>query len=198
MFKLEIDKNSGSQFSITDFRAIRRELAKIEPSLRRDLDREIRQIAKPAMDAVKAAIPSQGPLSGMNNHSGRTAWRASNPTQMKIYKPRKGSPGKLTVTLVGVRVMSAAVSIADIAGRTGSRFGGNGKTRDYSWKGTSRNHSISPASGAKFSSSLTSSLASKAFRISFPNVDKHLSQIEREIEKVLEKAYKTLNGKLFS
>jgi len=198
MFKIEIDKNSNSQFSVTDFKAIRRELAKIEPSLRRDLDREIRKIAKPAIDAVKAAIPTSGPLSGMNNHNGRTAWRATNPTQMKIYKPRKGSPGKLTVTLVGVRVMSAATSIADIAGRSGSRFGGNGKTRDYTWKGMSRSHSISPASGAKFSSSLTSSLASKAFRISFPNVDKHLGQIEREIEKVLEKAYKTLNGKLFT
>lgn len=187
-----------SGISVTDYKAIRRELGKIEPALRRQLDKDIKQIITPAMNTVRAAIPATPPLSGMGNHSGRTAWRTGNPKAMKIYKPRNRPNGKLTVTLVGIRMMSAAASIADIAGRSGTRFGGSGRTNMYSWRGTLRSHPITAEGGAKFARNLTSRLGSGAFRISFPNVEKHLDLVEKQIAKVLDDAYKQLNGKLFN
>lgn len=196
MLKLILaDKSDG--VTITDFREIRRELGKIEPSLRREFDKSIRDIAKPAQNILRGAIPTTPPLSGFN-HNGRTAWRASNPKSVKIYKPRGGNKkGKLTTTLVGLRVMSTAVSIADMAGRSKAYFGGTGRTRMYKWKSTTRSHPISQNSAATFVSNLNQRAGKNASRYAWPAVESKLSDIEKEISKVITRASVQLNGRLF-
>lgn len=196
MFKLML-ANKSDGVTITDFRAIRRELGKIEPGLRREFDKSIREIAKPAQNILKGAIPTSPPLSGFN-HNGRTAWRASNPKSVKIYKPRSGrNKGKLTTTLVGLRVMSAAVTLADMAGRSGAYFGGKGVTRQYARNGRTRSHKISRNTGAQFSYSLNERLGMRPSRFAWPSVESKLADIEKEIDKVIRKASNQLNGRLF-
>lgn len=204
MLKLVVD-NKARGFTITDFKAMRRELGKIEPSLRREFDKNLRTIVKPGVDAIKKAIPSTPPLystkrgkSGFD-HNGRTGWNSGNPRQVKIYKPRGGGTrGKLTTTLVGLRMMSAAASIADMAGRSGAYFGGKGVTRVYQKNGKKVTHKISVNSGREFSRLLSSYFGRGASRIGFPTIEKHIVELEKAIDKVLNDAYHKLNGKLFN
>lgn len=196
MLKL-ILANKSDGVALTDFREIRRELGKIEPSLRREFDKSIRDIAKPGQQILKGAIPTSPPLSGFN-HSGRTAWRSSNPKAVRIYKPKSGrNKGKLTATIVGLRVMSAAVTLADMAGRSGSYFGGKGVTRQYSRNGRTLTHKISRSSGAQFSYDLNVRLNHRPSRLAWPSIESKLTDIEKEIEKVIRKASAQLNGRLF-
>jgi hypothetical protein len=196
MLKLILE-NKSDGVTLTDFREIRRELGKIEPALRREFDKSIRDIAKPAQNILKGAIPTTPPLSGFN-HNGRTAWRASNPKSVRIYKPKSGrNSGKLTATLVGLRVMSAAVTLADMAGRSGAYFGGKGVTRQYVRNGKTMTHKISQNSGKQFSYDLNVKLNKRPSRFAWPSIESKLSDIEKEISKVIQKASVQLNGRLF-
>lgn len=197
MFKL-ILANKSDGVTITDFRAIRRELGKIEPGLRREFDKQIRDIAKPGVAILKNAIPSTPPLSGFN-HNGRTAWRASNPKQVRIYKPKTGrNKNKLTATLVGLRVMSAAVTLADMAGRSGAYFGGKGVTRVYNRGSKQMTHRITPQRGRQFAYDLNASVGHRPSRFAWPSIEAKLSDIEKEISKVITQASRKLNGRLFN
>jgi hypothetical protein len=100
-----------------------RDLGKINPSLKRELNKDIRAILKPMLSEINRSIPSSPPLSGMA-HNGRTGWSNRKNALIKIdtRKPRRGLNGpstKTPVNLVRIVTKGAPVAIADMAGKAG-------------------------------------------------------------------------------
>jgi hypothetical protein len=99
-----------------------RELGKINPALKKELNRDIRAILKPMLNEINQSIPSSPPLSGMA-HNGRTGWPNRKNALIKIdsRKPRRGlnSIGtKVPVNIVRIVTKGAPVAIADMAGKS--------------------------------------------------------------------------------
>jgi len=100
-----------------------RDLGKVEPDLRKKLNRQIRDVVKPVLDEINNEIPKQAPLSGME-HSGRTGWAKRKNVVLKIdaRRPRRNvnavSSSK-QVSLVKIITKGAPVAIADMAGKAG-------------------------------------------------------------------------------
>ena len=100
-----------------------RDLSKIEPDLRRTLNREIRTVIKPLVEDINSRIPKTAPLSGMN-HNGRTGWNNRKTAVIKIdaRRPRRNVNATSTtkpVSVVRIITRGAPVAIADMAGKAG-------------------------------------------------------------------------------
>jgi hypothetical protein len=100
-----------------------RELGKINPSLKKELNKDIRNILKPLLAEINQSIPSSPPLSGMA-HNGRTGWSKRKNSVIKIdsRKPRRNlNQPRMSVPVNIVRIMTkgAPVAIVDMAGKAG-------------------------------------------------------------------------------
>ena len=103
-----------------------RELGKINPNLKRELNKDIRAILKPLLAEITQAIPSAPPLSGMA-HNGRTGWPNRKNPLIKIdsRKPRRNlnEPRmSVPVNIVRITTKGAPVAIVDMAGKGGGRM----------------------------------------------------------------------------
>ena len=78
-WEAEVSRHMPVRVSVnTDsLRRLNRALADIDPNLRKEVGRDIKDAIRPTAARIKSRIPSQAPLSGMR-HSGRTAWRGVN------------------------------------------------------------------------------------------------------------------------
>ena len=112
MAKDEIAKFYGVKETI-------REMRKVEPQMLKDLRRNIRQIAQPAVSAIKSASPKVAPLSGMA-HNGRSGYTTPKVTIQVTPSARSGF-GRTTANLVAIKAEGSGkqygFEIADIAGR---------------------------------------------------------------------------------
>ena len=102
-----------------------RELGKINPSLKKELNKDIRNILKPLLSEINQSIPSAPPLSGMA-HNGRTGWgnRKNSVIKIDTRKPRKNlnEPRmSVPVNIVRITTKGAPVAIVDMAGKGGGR-----------------------------------------------------------------------------
>jgi len=102
-----------------------RELGKINPSLKKELNKDIRNILKPLLSEINQSIPSAPPLSGMA-HNGRTGWANRKNSVIKIdtRKPRRNlnEPRmSVPVNIVRITTKGAPVAIVDMAGKGGGR-----------------------------------------------------------------------------
>lgn len=100
-----------------------RELGKINPALKRELNKDIRNILKPLLAEINQSIPSSPPLSGMA-HNGRTGWSNRKNSVIKIdsRKPRRNlnEPRmSVPVNIVRITTKGAPVAIVDMAGKGG-------------------------------------------------------------------------------
>jgi hypothetical protein len=100
-----------------------RELGKINPSLKKELNKDIRNILKPLLAEINQSIPSSPPLSGMS-HNGRTGWSNRKNSVIKIdsRKPRRNlnEPRmSVPVNIVRITTKGAPVAIVDMAGKAG-------------------------------------------------------------------------------
>jgi hypothetical protein len=100
-----------------------RELGKINPSLKKELNKDIRNILKPLLAEINQSIPSSPPLSGMA-HNGRTGWSNRKNSVIKIdsRKPRRNlnEPRmSVPVNIVRITTKGAPVAIVDMAGKAG-------------------------------------------------------------------------------
>ena len=100
-----------------------RELGKINPSLKRELNKDIRSILKPLLAEINQSIPSTPPLSGMA-HNGRTGWNNRKNSVIKIdsRKPRRNLNAprmSVPVNIVRITTKGAPVAIVDMAGKAG-------------------------------------------------------------------------------
>ena len=102
-----------------------RELGKINPSLKRELNKDIRNILKPLLSEINQSIPSAPPLSGMA-HNGRTGWgnRKNSVIKIDTRKPRRNlnEPRmSVPVNIVRITTKGAPVAIVDMTGKGGGR-----------------------------------------------------------------------------
>jgi hypothetical protein len=192
-----------------------RALREIEPGLLNEMRGKIRDIAKPIEKKVKQNIPKTPPMSGMGAvvfykktgryaiNEGRLRWdgQGINPPVGKMkkkYAPNSTSisqaikPGgrSLTTPLAKIIIQSAAVSMADMAGRVNK---GRPISREYvirlrNGELQKRRHRVT-TQGQQF----VDNLAGRASRYGWPALEDSLSQIERDIEKVIEEYYRKAN-----
>lgn len=160
-----------------------RDLGKVEPDLRRTLNREIRNVLKPLVTDINARIPSTPPLSGMA-HNGRTGWSNRKTSVIKIdaRKPRRNlnatSTGK-PVNVVRIITRGAPVAIVDMAGKAG----GAKSRREQKYR------------RPNFASDLNAALG-EASRFMWRDIDNRLGPVITEMEKVVAEVVQQANREL--
>jgi len=202
MLKMLLTGATGQPFSVKDIRELQRKLRAIEPSLRTEFLREIKTIGKTPERAIKSAIPNDAPLSGMTKPGAALQWgkakKGAGGAKSTTIRFRTKAGGKsLTTTLLGIRVNSAASSVADMAGRSGRFVGagykGSGRSRPivrtYSdgSQSVSFTRTASKKSGQAFINNLNSSLSNRPSRMAWKAVEKDLPQISKTIQYVVDK-----------
>jgi hypothetical protein len=202
MLKMLLTGATGQPFSVKDIRELQRKLRAIEPSLRTEFLREVKTIGKTPERAIKAAIPNQAPISGMTKPGAALQWgkvkKGTGGAKSTSIRFRTKAGGKsLTTTLLGIRVNSAATSVADMAGRSGRFVGagyqGSGRSRPiirtYSdgSQSVSFTRTASKKSGQAFINNLNRGLSNRPSRMAWKAVEKDLPQISKTIQYVVDK-----------
>ena len=193
--------------SANDIKKLKRELAEIEPDLRKQFVKDIKVVGREAQKPIKAAIRQVQPLSGMRFNYGATGWGQGKPIDSTTVRSKMSSGGRsLTTSLVSVRVNSAAVSIFDMAGRS-MRYLGQGKRSSGMTPVVRRTASgdlvayarrTPVEAGRKFVMNLNRAsgvVKSDASRIAWPSVEKDLPQFEKRIDGIIENYYQIANRK---
>lgn len=202
MLKMLLTSATGQPFSVKDIRELQRKLRAIEPSLRTEFLREVKTIGKTPERAIKTAIPNDAPLSGLSKPGATLQWgkakKGAGGAKSTTIRFRTQAGGKsLTTTLLGIRVNSAATSVADMAGRSGryvgAGFKGSGRSKpirrtyadgaqsvEFTRRATRR-------SGESFIRNLNTALGNKASRMAWKAVEKDLPQISKTIQYVVDK-----------
>jgi len=107
----------------------------VQPGSIRELRKDIRRIAEPAVTAIKSNLPKTAPLSGMN-HYGRTRFAGA---QVKANLDLRQHRLSNSHSLVRLEVISpgdaAGLEIADMAGRRSMQ---HGPALPYEYKGVGR------------------------------------------------------------
>lgn len=157
-----------------------RDLGKVEPELRKELNRRIRTVVKPVLDQINNDIPKQAPLSGME-HNGRTGWANRRNAVLKIdaRRPRRNVNAVSTskqVSLVKIITRGAPVAIADMAGRAG----GSRSRRDPKYQRPN----------------FATALPGDASRYMWKDADAKLRVIEAEMRPVVEDVVRQANREL--
>jgi len=95
-------------------------LKSIDPELRKQFVRRVKEIGKPVNEAIRSNLPTVAPLSGMNN-AGRLGWGVGqSPTSTTLAFKSTGSKTAEVTPLLSVKVNSASTAMADMAGRRSS------------------------------------------------------------------------------
>ena len=146
---------------IFDAKPVLKALNQLEPGLRKQMLREMKEITKPAVNEIKSVIPSTAPMSGMsvprvgtsvegrnfnNNGEGRLSWTGGK-YKNKIIAPdnviprfSSGRSRKSAVTsLFGIWLRSPGVAVVSTAGK-GTGRSKYATTREYPYKGGVRRH----------------------------------------------------------
>ena len=160
-----------------------RDLGKVEPELRRTLNREIRNVVKPLVTDINARIPSTPPLSGMA-HNGRTGWSNRKTAVIKIdaRRPRRDLTATTTgkpVNVVRIVTRGAPVAIVDMAGKAG----GGTSRRELKYQ------------RPNFASALNAQLGT-ASRFMWRDIDNRLPPVLAEMEKVVADVVQQANRQL--
>lgn len=179
------------QLDSKDIREMNKLLRNIEPGLVKEMRKEIRSIAKPINQQIKSNIPSAPPMRGMGLGTGRLRWFGDKkPDSTTISNRIKASGRSLTTPLVAIVLNSAAVSMADMAGRVN-------KTRPISREYTvrlrngelqKRRHRVT-SQGEQ----MIRNLGGRASRYGWPALENKIDLVEREIDQVIEKYYRIAN-----
>jgi hypothetical protein len=107
----------------------------LQPGSIRELRKDVRSIAAPAVTAIKSNLPTTAPLSGMT-HYGRTRYAGA---RVKAELQTRESKFSNTSSLIRLSVQSpgdaAGLEIADMAGR---KTQGGGVQLPYEYKGLGR------------------------------------------------------------
>lgn len=208
MLKMLLVNKTGQPYSVQDIRQLQRKLREIEPNLRTEFMREVKTIGKAPEKAIRDAIPTQSPLSGMNPASrGRNAtlqWgkvtkgAKSGGAKSTTIRFRTQAGGRsLTATLLGIRINSAASSVADYAGRSGRSIGagykGSGMSKPIRRTYSDGSQSVefrrkaSVAGGEAFVRNLNKELGENPSRLGWKAVEKSLPATSEAVQFVIDK-----------
>lgn len=188
--------------SVLNIRALQKRLKAIDPTLRTQLVRDAKEVAKPIVTEVKSAIARVTPNSGMLLPGARLNWNNAIDAKGRSHKTLDVKPqfrtslsGRSNVTsLVRVKVGNPAVSLADMGGRSGNYinagYRGSGYTREYSYKGGKRKHKVN----GQFRG-VEEKIGNSPSRFIWPAADNSIPQAREQIEKILRDAYTRINAK---
>jgi hypothetical protein len=108
----------------------------VQPSSIKELRKDVRRIAEPAVTAIRSNLPATAPLSGMR-HYGRTRYAGAKVVKSEVQTRESRSSN--TSSLFRLSVQSpddaAGLEIADMAGRKSQ---GGGVQLPYEYKGIGR------------------------------------------------------------
>lgn len=171
------------------------ELKRVDADHLKFLRKEIITEIKPLYMMIKQSIPNSAPLSGMN-HGGRTTWNQPTRVVGKVsYRTRAGKN-----SLVSIRTTSAAVEMADMAGRKGQfdvgRRGGNaGLSAEYMIAGRKRRHVLN-GQGKAMVRGLNSRAGRGASRYIWPSIEAQLPFVRDRVRKILDNYAAMVSRKL--
>jgi hypothetical protein len=157
-----------------------RELGKINPALKRELNKDIRKVLKPMLTEITQSIPTLAPLPGMI-HNGRTGWNNRKNPLIKIdaRKPRRNlnEPRmSVPVNIVRITTKGAPVAIVDMAGKAG----GTKSRRDAKYQRPN----------------FARDLPGEPSRYMWRNAEKTLASVEREMNDTIERVVREANIEL--
>ena len=184
----------GNDISVLDVRELQTRMKAIEPRLRTEFVRNIKDIGKPLESKIKTGIGTIKPLSGMLKDKGRLGWNVGVPADKTLIQFRTSMGGKsLTTSLLRIKVASPGTVLVDMAGRSGN-YVGKGRRNDNALP-TLRKRNANPAKGAAFISSLDKKNGASASRRIWPSAEASLPAIRAEVEVVLANAFRYFNMK---
>lgn len=204
-FEIATFSRSGddvNSLSVKDIRNLQKRLKEIDPKLRTQLLRDAKKVAEPTVTAVKSAIGSVTPNSGMLRPGARLNWNNAIDAKGRSHKLmdvkpqfRTSESGRSdTTSLVRVKVGNPAVTLADMGGRSGryrnAGYKGSGYTREYPYKGGSRRHKVN----GQFRG-IEDKIGGSPSRFVWPAAEKSLPAAREAIEKILRDAYTRINSK---
>lgn len=230
-----LESTSGDKgvMELTNLRELERELRNIGPEALREFKKQAKRVGKPAVTSVRKSfrdVGQHGPLGSprrpgrtydkMYTQNGRLSWTRSRKVGGRSgidvnYKNRK--EGKAlrdlaaakdgTVSIVRVRVRTAAYVVADMAGKSKKAARTTGTlTRSYDinlfGRGVvNRRHRINQANVDNWLSALDRNAkggASKPSRYAYPALEKHSPKFKADMSQVLRSAVNTINRRLES
>ena len=167
---------------VTGLKETLRDLNKLDPALRREIGKDIRNVVKPVADTINSRLPGGAPLSGMN-HGGRTGWARRKPVAVKLdtRKPRNypGRPFYDIVSVVRVGTKDAPTAIVDMAGKAG----GSASRRAPQFR------------RPNFATALSSRLGPPS-RFMWRDIDNQVELVARELEPIMKRVEDEMNRDL--
>jgi hypothetical protein len=208
-------KKTIANLDVGDVKRMLKRLKDIEPGLVREYRREIKKIAQPVVTQMKTNIPNNPPMSGMgfvirrtskatgsssySINEGRLNWQGTGrtdgkgknfrPDDLQVSSAIKPSGRSATTPIAKIIVKSAAVSMADMAGRKANgKFGT--QSREYTYRKRNgeivkRRHRVN-GQGANMIRVLRSRNAG-ASRFAWPALEKQIDSVAKQIDVVLQK-----------
>jgi len=198
---------------VFDAKPVIKALNQIEPGLKKQMLKDMKDITKPVISEIKSVIPSTAPFSGIseertftqmtdrklnNNGDGRLSWTGG------LYKNKVIAPDnvipkfsasrsrKYAVTsLFGIWLRSPGVALVATAGK-GSGRPGYSRTREYAYKGGTRSHRNNGQGAALIRRVKKVGL----FNFFYKAGEQQLPSIEREVKLTYEKYSKRVNRRL--
>lgn len=198
--------------TFTDYKRLISVMRQVEPELVKSLRKEYRRIGQPVIKGIKDKIPTSAPLSSRKHASmvtkvGRLSWsrtmNQTTPIKSVVIRDKKRAPRSKypVVGLVQVVVRAAPVTLADMAGRSGSYVNSRAVTREYDYtyhRGGAavlgrRKHRINGQGRA-----MINALGGRGSRYIYPGAEKAMPQVKREVQNAINDAVKNINEKLRS
>ena len=159
-----------------------RDLGKLDPALRREIGKDIRQVVKPLVDTINGRVPGGAPLSGMN-HNGRTGWVRRKAVAIKLdsRKPRNhpNRPFQDIVSVVRISTKDAPTAIVDMAGKAG----GN------------QSRAASPRRRPNFAPALSARLGQPS-RFMWRDIDGQVLEIQNNLKPIIDRIEDEINRDL--
>jgi hypothetical protein len=193
VLEVTLEQKVSDGLSVTDVRELQKRLKAIDPMLRTQLLRDVKQIVRPLETKIKSSLSGFAPLSGMNTQGrlGMNQGVAFNATTIRVSAKRSSSNG--VTSLVSVRTKSPLASLVDMAGKSGRYLNKGskqsaGRSRSYQRNGATLRNKLNGQGAA-----MIRALGRQPSRYVWPAVGSAIPAIERAINAVLVNAYKTVN-----
>jgi hypothetical protein len=191
LFQIENQNLNMHIPEIIGVQAVIRDLNNLDKDLLRQMRREIITEIRPLYGVIKSSIPSRRPLSGFD-HNGRTSWNQPVRVTGKVsYRTRQGRN-----SLVSIRTSSAAVELADMAGKrnkfdVGREGSNSGFSAEYTIRGRRRRHRLN-GQGKK----MVEKLGGTPSRYVWPAVEQFRPLLTQKIKTIVDNYAQIVNRKL--
>jgi len=173
-------------------------LQRVNPTLSKEIRKDFRALAKPAVDEIEKAKPKKPDLPRGFQHAGRTGANAVKRVRINFNtrraRNRNITQGAKYETLGTIRIQTAdaATAIADMAGKVGN-VQQSGRSRPYSGRPTG--HALNGQGGYMIRKL---NQYGRASRFMWPGAERGLNEQEREFIKLAKRVEDEINRELMN